>query len=115
MLEQRIARAHRMGQNQPVHVFILVTEQTFEESLLTTLWAKKDLALAVLDANSEVDTVSMVSGAEELRTRLEVLLGAKPQAPLDVSQRNEAIPVESRHMHRERVAAAGGELLRASL
>jgi hypothetical protein len=44
---------------------------------------------------------------------LEILLGAKPQAPLDVSQRTEVAPVESRHMHRERVAAAGGELLGA--
>ena len=44
VLEQRIARAHRMGQKQPVHAFLLVTEQTLEERLLTTLSAKKDLA-----------------------------------------------------------------------
>ncbi len=113
VLEQRIARAHRMGQKQPVQVYVLVTEQTIEESLLATLSAKKDLALAALDVDSDIDEVSLVSGAEELRSRLEVLLGAKPQAPLDVSQRTEAMPVEIRHMHRERVAAAGGELLGA--
>jgi hypothetical protein len=113
VLEQRIARAHRMGQKQPVHAFLLVTEQTLEETLLTTLSAKKDLALAALDVDSDIDEVSLVSGADELRNRLEVLLGAKPHAPLDGSQRTEAIPVESRHMHRERVAAAGGELLGA--
>ena len=28
VLEQRIARAHRMGQTQPVQVFVLVTEDT---------------------------------------------------------------------------------------
>lgn len=113
VLEQRIARAHRMGQKQPVHAFLLVTEQTLEESLLTTLSAKKDLALAALDVDSDIDEVSLVSGAEELRNRLEVLLGAKPQAPQDVSQRTEVAAFASAHAHRERVAAAGGELLGA--
>ena len=37
VLEQRIARAHRMGQKQPVQVYILVTEGTIEENLLATL------------------------------------------------------------------------------
>ncbi|MEN8246526.1 MAG: DEAD/DEAH box helicase, partial [Thermodesulfobacteriota bacterium] len=34
ILEQRIGRAHRMGQKRPVQVFVLVTEKTLEESLL---------------------------------------------------------------------------------
>ena len=34
VLEQRIARAHRMGQKQPVQVYMLVTEETIEENLL---------------------------------------------------------------------------------
>src|SRR6185436_1314685 len=89
VLEQRIARAHRMGQTRNVQVYVLVTEGTLEENLLTTLGAKRDLALAALDANSEVDTVSMVSGAEELRSRLEVLLGAKAEANIDVSQKRD--------------------------
>jgi SNF2 family DNA or RNA helicase len=42
MLEQRIARAHRMGQKQRLQVYILVTEQTLEENLLATLSAKKE-------------------------------------------------------------------------
>ena len=93
--------------------FLLVTEQTLEESLLTTLSAKKDLALATLDVDSDIDEVSLVSGAEELRSRLEILLGAKPQAPLDVSQKAEVVAAVDRQAHRERVAAAGGELLGA--
>ena len=34
VLEQRISRAHRMGQKRPVDVYLLVTVDTFEERLL---------------------------------------------------------------------------------
>jgi hypothetical protein len=113
VLEQRIARAHRMGQKQPVQAFLLVTEQTLEESLLTTLSAKKELALAALDVDSEIDELSLVSGKEELCNRLEILLGAKPQAPPDESQKTDVATIPGQPMHRDRVAAAGGELLGA--
>ena len=88
VLEQRIGRAHRMGQTRPVHVYVLVTDGTIEENLLATLSAKHELALAALDAASEVDAVELVSGMEELRRRLEVLLGARAAAPVDESQRS---------------------------
>jgi len=111
VLEQRIARAHRMGQKRPVQVFLLVTEETLEESLIGTLTAKKDLALAALDVDSEVDEVSLVSGAEELKNRLEILLGAKPEAAADELEPAQAMAPLSGHQ--ERVAAAGGEMLGA--
>jgi SNF2 family DNA or RNA helicase len=115
VLEQRIGRAHRMGQTQPVQVYVLVTEGTIEENLLQTLSAKKDLALAALDPEASVDTVDMASGMDELKSRLEVLLGARPIAPMDESTKQQA-EVESRRAgeRRERVAAAGGELLGAA-
>lgn len=116
VLEQRIARAHRMGQKQEVQVFVLVTEATIEENLLATIAAKKDLALAALDVESEVDQVDLTSGMEELKSRLEVLLGAKPEAPIDESVR-QAAAESTRTLgeeRRERVAAAGGELLGAA-
>lgn len=116
VLEQRIARAHRMGQTQPVQVFVLVTEGTIEENLLATIAAKRDLALAALDPESEVDQVQMVSGMQELKSRLEILLGAKPHADVDESQKS-ASEVQTRQLseaHRQRVSAAGGELLGAA-
>jgi SNF2 family DNA or RNA helicase len=115
VLEQRIGRAHRMGQMQPVQVYVLVTEGTIEENLLQTLSAKKDLALAALDPDASVDTVDMVTGMDELKGRLEVLLGARPIAPLDETRKQQT-EAEQQHAaeRRERVAAAGGELLGAA-
>jgi hypothetical protein len=104
-----------MGQERPVQVYVLVTEQTIEENMLGTLAAKHDLFLAALDAESDVSRVDLVSGIEELRRRLEVLLGARPAAPVDRSQKQEVqIQVQSAQSRRERVAAAGGELLGAA-
>jgi hypothetical protein len=127
VLEQRIARAHRMGQQQPVQVYVLVTEQTIEEGLLNTLSAKRDLAMAALDADSDVTQVDLVAGVDELRRRLEVLLGAHPEAPVDVTMKDDVkaqadaqavgqsggASTDQVAQRRERVAAAGGEMLGA--
>src|SRR2546430_10589907 len=119
VLEQRIARAYRMGQEQPVQVFVLITEDTIEEKLLSTLSAKHHLALAALDAESDVDQVDLAGGIEELRRRLEVLLGARPEAPSDKSLRQEselavARAAAERSAGRERLAVSGGNLLSAA-
>jgi superfamily II DNA or RNA helicase len=114
VLEQRIGRAHRMGQTQPVQVFVLVTEQTIEENLLQTLSAKKDLALAALDPTSEVSEVQLRSGAEELKARLELLLGAKAEAPVDRTEQIKQEEAARAAERRDRVASAGGALLGAA-
>jgi len=75
VLEQRIARAYRMGQKRPVDVFVLVTTDTLEERMLTVLSGKSALALAALDLDSDVDEVHLTSGIEELRSRMKSLLG----------------------------------------
>jgi superfamily II DNA/RNA helicase len=115
VLEQRIARAHRMGQTQPVQVFVLVTESTIEENLLATLSSKKEVALAALDPDSDVDVVELASGTEDLKSRLEVLLGARPEAFADKTEEKQTQETALRQQHRDRVAAAGGELLGAAL
>ncbi len=114
VLEQRVARAHRMGQKRPVQVFVLVTEGTIEESLLATLSAKHELALAALDAESDVDAVDLTSGSEELKSRLEILLGAKPDAPVDESEKARQAAEAERLARREQIALAGGQLLSAA-
>ena len=79
VLEQRIARAYRMGQKNSVHIYKLVTvspgtDETIEERLLDTLAAKQDLADASINFDSDVNEVAMISGMEDLKRRLEVVL-----------------------------------------
>jgi superfamily II DNA/RNA helicase len=116
VLEQRIARAHRMGQKNPVQVFLLITEDTIEERMLATLASKHDLAMAALDVESDVSDVKLESGMEELKRRLEKLLGEKPTAPIDQSRQIQvAEQTEQLAERRERVASASGELLGAAI
>jgi superfamily II DNA/RNA helicase len=114
VLEQRIARAHRMGQKNPVQVYLLVTEGTIEEKLLATLSAKHDLALAALDMESNVREVALASGIDELKQRLEVLLGARAHAAVDETEKQRKQQVAERLARRSRVAEAGGQLVAAA-
>jgi superfamily II DNA or RNA helicase len=112
ILEQRIGRAHRMGQKRPVHVYLLVTEGTIEEGMLSTLSTKQSLALAALDPESTVKEVALQGSIDELKRRLEVLVGEKPPAPVDESAEAE---VRARAAERgESVSRAGGEMLSAA-
>ncbi|NQT54586.1 DEAD/DEAH box helicase [bacterium] len=49
VLEQRIGRVHRIGQQRPVHVFNLVSEGTIEHSMLQVHAFKRSLFTGVLD------------------------------------------------------------------
>lgn len=112
VLEQRIARAHRMGQKSSVQVYLLVTAGSIESRILGTLSGKHELSLAALDMDSEKDAVELLSGIEELKRRLEKLLGPPPDAEIHQGQKEEVSrQVRSR---RERVAVAGGQLLTAA-
>lgn len=109
VLEQRIARAHRMGQKRPVSVYVLVTEATIEENLLTTLSSKRDLALAALDPESQVAEVDVRTQADDIKEKLEVLLGAKPSAPVDETVKESASAAATN----DRLARAGTTLVGA--
>jgi len=114
VLEQRISRAHRMGQKRPVQVFLLVTKDTLEENLLATLSAKHELALAVLDPESDTVQVDMAAGMEELKRRLEILLGEKPAAAEDESMKDRVEKEAQVLARKEKIAAAGGKLVGAA-
>ena len=103
-----------MGQKNPVQVYLFVTEGTIEEKLLATLSAKHDLALAALDMESNVREVALASGIEELKRRLEVLLGARAYAAVDETEKQRQQQEAERLARRSRVAEAGGQLVAAA-
>ena len=53
VLEQRIARVHRLGQERPVRVINLVTRGTIEEQVLRTLERKQGLFAGVFDGGED--------------------------------------------------------------
>jgi SNF2 family DNA or RNA helicase len=52
ILEQRIARIHRMGQKRPVRVINFVAKGTIEEGMLSVLAFKRSLSAGILDGCS---------------------------------------------------------------
>lgn len=52
VLEQRIARIHRLGQTRPVQVVNFVAKGTIEEGMLSVLAFKRSLAEGILDGGS---------------------------------------------------------------
>src|SRR6185312_9237855 len=52
VLEQRIARIHRIGQAQPVRVINFVAKGTIEEGMLAVLAFKRSLSAGILDGGS---------------------------------------------------------------
>ena len=59
--------------------------------------------------------MDLSSGVEELRRRLEVLLGARPEAPVDESEKARVQTETERLARRERMATAAGQMLTAAL
>jgi superfamily II DNA or RNA helicase len=111
VLEQRIARAHRMGQEKPVHVYVLVTEETIEDNLLGTLSSKRDLAMAALDPGADVSDLDVRTQTDDIKAKLEVLLGSKPEAPVDETVEQ----ATSAALESDATARAGNAFLRAAL
>jgi superfamily II DNA or RNA helicase len=52
VLEQRIARIHRIGQAQPVRIINFVAKGTIEEGMLSVLAFKRSLSAGILDGGS---------------------------------------------------------------
>jgi SNF2 family DNA or RNA helicase len=79
LLEQRIARVHRMGQSRPVQVLNLVTRNSIEERVLKALDMKRSLFEGIFDGTTDevcfaalgqpafLDTVRELIGEEEPR------------------------------------------------
>jgi hypothetical protein len=58
VLEQRIARVHRLGQREPVHVILLVAENSIETRIEAVIGAKRELFQAAILPDCTVDEVA---------------------------------------------------------
>lgn len=85
-----------------------------EERMLETLSDKRDLAMAALDPDADVDTLQLRSNMEDLKSRLETLLGRPPAA---AEHRAEKKKVDQKAddvmQQRQRVAQAGADVMTA--
>jgi len=93
-LEQRIARAWRKNQTRPVTVLHLISENTIEHRMLSTLATKRALAESVLDKPGSVERIAIGSGRQAMIDRVRSLVGASasegsPEGPGSSTQRAE--------------------------
>ncbi|MCW5835949.1 MAG: DEAD/DEAH box helicase, partial [Labilithrix sp.] len=85
-LDQRIARAHRLGQTRGVSVTYLCAETGIERGIEGTLAGKRAVRSAATDGASDVDALEAPSFTMFLRQARDVLgSGARPEAARDRS------------------------------
>ena len=78
-VEQRIGRAHRIGQTNPVNVINMIAMNSIEQRVLEVLYHKQELFEEVLDVELDPETGTLKTDvevpAERLRRIVELLLG----------------------------------------
>ncbi len=78
-VEQRIGRAHRIGQVNPVNVINMIAINTVEQRVLDVLYRKQELFEEILDVELDPETGTLRTDvevpAERLRRIVELLLG----------------------------------------
>ncbi|MBN1489951.1 MAG: DEAD/DEAH box helicase [Phycisphaerae bacterium] len=80
VLEQRIARVHRLGQHRPVHVVNLISKNGFEERILGLLSIKKATFKGLFDGTAnEINFEKM--GKKGLLKQVKEMMGPVTQAP----------------------------------
>jgi superfamily II DNA or RNA helicase len=88
VLEQRIARVHRMGQKRPVRVVNFVTRGSIEERVLKAIESKRSLFGSVFDGDSDsvdfaaLGNTSFLDGVREVvGIEKPVVAAPEPEAP----------------------------------
>jgi SNF2 family DNA or RNA helicase len=109
VLEQRIARVHRMGQHRPVQVFNLLTRDSIEERVLRALEQKRSLFEGVFSGTSDEVTFDNLGQRTFLDTVRE-LVSDEPLRPVVASAPS---PPPSAEDPREMLVQAGVQFLEA--
>lgn len=77
VLDQRIARIHRLGQKQKVQIFLLLAENSYEQRVAQLVKGKRDLFDNVVDPNANEDVVGI--SKKMLETLIDDLAAAVPE------------------------------------
>ncbi len=93
VLEQRIGRAHRHGQLNPVHVVNLIAQGTIEERMLDTLAAKRNVFAGVFGTEEAPNKISFHDAGQGLLKRLDTLLGGAARPPVIELEPAQAAPL----------------------
>jgi SNF2 family DNA or RNA helicase len=109
VLEQRIARVHRMGQHRPVQVFNLVMRDSIEERVLRTLAVKRSLFTEIFTGTND-EVIFATLGQQAFLETVRGLVGeAKPaEGPASVPTSGETATDA-----RQAVVQAGVQFLEA--
>jgi len=82
VLEQRIGRAYRHGQLNPVQVVNLIAQGTLEERMLDTLASKRNVFAGVFGTEEAPEKMSFHDAGQGLLKRLDVLIGQPARPPV---------------------------------
>lgn len=92
ILDQRIARIHRLGQKHKVQIFILLAEDSYEQRVAQLVKGKRDLFDNVIDPAATEDAVGV--SKKMLQTLMEDLAGASEDKDAVAVPKGEAIKDE---------------------
>jgi len=76
VLDQRIARIHRLGQKQNVQIFLLLAEDSYEQQVAKLVKGKRDLFDNVISPEASEDVVGV--SKKMLQTLIDDLAGLEP-------------------------------------
>ncbi|GMV39168.1 MAG: hypothetical protein AMXMBFR64_08840 [Myxococcales bacterium] len=97
ILAQRIGRAHRLGQREPVHVITLLAADSYEQRVAELGGGKRALFEGVVDEEAGVDVVGLTKRSLDLAVELledtgvEAQARPSPEAPSGVSADQESL------------------------
>ena len=81
VLDQRIARVHRLGQKQNVQIFLLLAEDSYEQQVAKLVKGKRDLFDNVISPEASEDVVGV--SKKMLQTLIDDLAGVEPATAED--------------------------------
>ncbi len=81
VLDQRIARIHRLGQKQNVQIFLLLAEDSYEQQVAKLVKGKRDLFDNVISPEASEDVVGV--SKKMLQTLIDDLAGVEPGSVAD--------------------------------